>query len=393
MTGHWVQQIALGWLVYRLTDSAFYLGLAGTFSLLPSLILTPFVGVLADQADRRRILIATQGAALVHSTLLAAVAFAGVASIPLLLGFALFQGVIQGFDWTNRQSMLAQLVDDRADLPNAIALNSTSFNLARILGPTLAGALLAFSGEGACFVFAAVAELAALQFTRRLRLAPRPSRESRPAMTAELREGFRYAWSEPAIRRTLFLVALVSAVILPYAALLPVFAARVFGGGPSMLGLLNAAPAIGAVLGGLLLASRRENARLERRIFVAGMVTVAGAAGLALAPTLAVALAALVVLGAGQISSMVSMNTLLQTVTRDALRGRVMSLFNMSFMAALPLGQLVFGAAADRFGVARILLCGAGIALLGYLGLCGWRNAAVSASPGSEGSVLSETRA
>jgi MFS family permease len=150
MTGHWVQQVALGWLIYRLTDSAFYLALAGTFSLLPSLLLTPFVGVLADKADRRRMLLATQSAALVHSLLLATLVLTGATSIPLLLGLALFQGVIQGFDWTNRQSLLAQLVDDRADLPNAIALNSTSFNLARILGPSLAGALLVVSGEAAC---------------------------------------------------------------------------------------------------------------------------------------------------------------------------------------------------------------------------------------------------
>jgi MFS family permease len=369
MTGHWVQHVALGWLVYRLTDSAFYLGLAGTFSLLPSLILTPFVGVLADNADRRRILLATQSAAFVHSLLLAAVAFTGVASLPLLLGFALFQGVIQGFDWTNRQSLLAQLVDDRADLPNAIALNSTSFNLARIVGPTLASALLVVSGEAACFLFAALAEACAVQFTRRLRLPPRPAAGPRPLILTELREGLRYAWHEPAIRRTLFLVALASASILPYAALLPVFATRVFGGGPELLGLLNAAPAVGAVLGGLLLASRREQAGLERRIFLAGLIAAIATAGLALAPNLALALPALVVLGAGQISWMASMNTLLQTVVRDSLRGRVMSFFNMAFMASLPLGQLVFGAASDRFGVARIVLAGAAVGLFGNLWL------------------------
>lgn len=369
MTGHWVQQIALGWLVYRLTDSAFYLGLAGTFSLLPSLLLTPFVGVLADQFDRRRILLATQSAALVHSVLLAALVFSGHASIPLLLGFALLQGVIQGFDWTNRQSMLAQLVDDRADLPNAIALNSTFFNICRILGPALAGLVLLLADEAACFLLAATGEAVALLLTRRLRLAPRPVVASRPAFRTELLEGFSYAWQEPAIRRTLVRTALFSACILPYAALLPVFATRVFGGGPELLGLLNAAPAAGAVLGGLLLAARREQSGLERRIFFAGLTASAAAAGLALAPNLAFALPVLMLLGAGQISLMASMNTRLQTVVRDDLRGRVMSLFNMSFMAALPLGQLIFGASADHFGVARVVLAGAVAAVLGNLWL------------------------
>lgn len=369
MTGHWVQQIALGWLVYRLTDSAFYLGLAGTCSLLPSLILTPFVGVLAEKADRRRILLFTQSAALVHSALLGVVAFSGLASLPLLLGFALLQGIIQGFDWTNRQSVIAQLVDERADLPNAIALNSTSFNIARILGPMLAGVVLVASGEGACFVFAAVAEAVALLFTRRLRLSGRPPAGPRQRVLDDMREGLSYAWGESAIRRTLGLVALASALVLPYVALLPVFATRVLGGGPDLLGLLNAAPAFGAVLGGLALASRRSVVGLERRIFVAGLVTSAAAAGLALAPSLALALPALVILGAGQISWMASMNTLLQTVVRDSMRGRVMSFFNMSFMASLPLGQLVFGAGSDRFGVAPVVLVAAGLAVVGNLWL------------------------
>jgi MFS family permease len=366
MTGHWVQQVALGWLIYRLTDSAFYLALAGTFSLLPSLLLTPFVGVLADKADRRRMLLATQSAALVHSLLLATLVLTGATSIPLLLGLALFQGVIQGFDWTNRQSLLAQLVEDRADLPNAIALNSTSFNLARILGPSLAGALLVVSGEAACFLAAAIGEVAALHFTRRLRLPPHKAPAGpRAPLADELREGLRYAWHEPAIRQTLALVALSSATVMPYAALLPLFATRVFGGGPEVLGLLNAAPAVGAVLGGLLLASRREQSGLDRRIFIAGLVTPAAAVALAFAPTLPLALPALLLLGGAQISWMASMNTRLQTAVRDSMRGRVMSFFNMAFMGALPLGQLVFGIATDRFGVARVLATGAVVALIG----------------------------
>jgi predicted MFS family arabinose efflux permease len=183
----------------------------------------------------------------------------------------------------------------------------------------------------------------------------------------ELREGLRYAWQEPAIRRTLALVALSSATVLPYAALLPLFATRVFHGGPELLGLLNAAPAIGAVLGGLFLASRREQSGLDRRIFIAGIVTPAAAIALAFAPTLALALPALALLGGAQISWMASMNTRLQTVVRDSMRGRVMSFFNMAFMAALPLGQLVFGAASDRFGVTRVVATGAFLALVGNL--------------------------
>ncbi len=368
-TGHWVQQVALGWLVYRLTDSAFYLGLAGTFSLLPSLLLTPFAGVISDKADRRRILLATQTAAFAHSLLLAAAVMSGVVSISLLLGMALLQGLIQGFDWTNRQSMLAELVDDRSDLPNAIALNSTSFNLSRVLGPMLAGLILTFSGEAACFIFAAAGEGLALLFTRRLRLAPYKKRSMQPAFFSELREGFLYAAHEPAISRTLALVAVASACVLPYTSLLPVFAARVFGGGPELLGLLNAAPALGAVLGGLFLASREDQTGLDRRIFLAGLLAAAAVAALALAPTLAVALPALAVLGLAHVAWLASMNTRLQTVVSDSMRGRVMSFFNMSFMAALPLGQLIFGATADHFGVRNVVLTGAVLAVVGNLWL------------------------
>jgi MFS family permease len=312
---------------------------------------------------------ATQSAAIVHSLLLAAAAFSGFASVQLLLGFALLQGIIQGFDWTNRQSMIAQLVDDRADLPNAIALNSTSFNLARIAGPIVAGGMLVVANEAACFLLVAFAEAVALTFTRRLRLPARPPAGPRLLLLAELGEGLRYAWHKPAIRRTLLLVALASASILPYAALLPVFATRVFGGGPELLGVLNAAPAVGAVLGGLLLASRRQQAGLERRIFVGGLVTALAATGLALAPNLSIALPALALLGAGQISWMASMNTLLQTLVDDAFRGRIMSFFNMSFMAALPLGQLAFGVTSDHVGVAPTVLTGAAIAVVGNLWL------------------------
>jgi MFS family permease len=295
--------------------------------------------------------------------------FSGHASIPLLLGFALVQGVIQGFDWTNRQSMLAQLVDDRADLPNAIALNSTFFNACRILGPTLAGLTLLVADESACFLLAATGEAVALLFTRRLRLAALPAVTLRAPFLAELREGFTYAWHEPAIRRTLAGTAIFSACVLPYVTLLPVFATKVYGGGPELLGLLNAAPALGAVLGGLMLASRRDQSGLERRIFLAGLLASTAATGLAFSPALAFSLPALAVLGAGQIFLMASMNTRLQTVVRDELRGRVMSLFNMSFMAALPVGQLIFGAAADRFGVNRVVATGALLALVGNLWL------------------------
>ncbi|BET68667.1 MFS transporter [Opitutales bacterium ASA1] len=370
MSGHWVQQVALGWLVFRLTDSALYLGLVGTCALLPNLLLTPFVGVFAETADRRRILLATQSAAFAHALLLAVAVVTEQVGVALLLALALAQGAIQGFDWTNRQSLLAQLVDDRADLPNAIALNSTSFNVSRILGPALAGALLMAWGEAACFVAAALLEAVAFMFTKRLRLARRvSSTPARAPMFAELGAGARYAWRERAIRRPLLLVALAGATIVPYVNLLPVFATRVFGGGPDLLGALNAAPAIGAVIGGLLLASQRGASGLERRIFIAGLVTAAAAAGFALAPNLVVALPVLALLGGAQLTWMASMNTRLQTVVHDSMRARVMSFFNMAFLAALPFGQLIYGAAADHVGVAVVMTSGAGVCLAGHLWL------------------------
>lgn len=369
MTGHWVLQIALGWMVFRLTNSAFYLGLFGVASLVPSLLLSPIAGVVADTVDRRSILLTTQSLSLGHSLILVWVSFTGSATLPLLLGLALLQGVIQGFDWTNRQSIIAQLVDDPAVLPNAIALNSTTFNLARIVGPSLAGATLVFAGEAACFLFVAVSEAAALLLTRRLRRNAPPPSVDRTPFVDQIRLALEYARREPAIRRNLALVGLASACILPYATLLPVFATQVYGGGADLLGLLSAAPAVGAVLGGLLLASRKDHAGLTRRIFIAGLGTAAATLLFANTGRLSLGIAALVLLGCAQISWIASRNTHLQTTVTEAMRGRVMSFFNMAFMAAMPVGQLVLGYTADRFGIGSALSAGAVAALVGHLWL------------------------
>lgn len=369
-TGLWVKQIALGWLVYRLTDSAFYLGLLGGLALLPSFFLTPIAGVVADVYDRRRILLAMQGAILVHALALLALVWADAVTIPALLALSLGLGVVQGFDWTTRQSLVADLVEDRAALPNAIALVSTTFNSTRLIGPALAGAILAMGGAQACFALHAVACAVGLICALQLRMPRAAVRgRSRRELWHRLSEGALYSWREPTIRRAILLCGLGSGCVMPYVALLPLFAAEVFGGGAALYGALSATPALGAVAGGLVLAARREQRDPTRRLFVVGIVTAVALLAFAGSRWLPLSLVALVLLGGGQMMWIAGLNTQIQSAVGDDKRGRVLSFYLMAFMGAVPVGYFLYGIAAERLGVAMTCAIAAGIALAGNLWL------------------------
>jgi len=375
MTGTWMQMTAQVWLVYRLTESSFMLGLTGFAGQVPVLLFALFGGALADRCDRRRLLLWTQAFSLLQATLLAVLTLSGTVQISHILALAFMLGTINAFDVPARQSFLVEIVEHE-DLPNAIALNSTLVNSSRMVGPALAGWLIEGWGEGACFALNAASFLAVLWSLWAIRPRPSRPRQHEPALDS-IRRGLSYAASHPRMRAALLLVAGVSLFGMPYNLLLPVFAKEVLHGGAQTLGWLAAATGLGAVAGALSLARREGTAGLERTI---GLSAVGFGLGLGLfsrAQSLPAALLLMAACGWAVMHVIAGTNTLLQSLTSDEMRGRVMSLFTMVFFGMFPFGSLLIGAAAKRFGAPSAVL-GAGLACMA----CGaWHLAAEKEAP------------
>jgi MFS family permease len=363
LVGSWMTSVAMSWLVYRLTHSPLLLGAVGFAGQLPAFLVGPIAGVLVDRFDKRRVLVVTQALAMAQSGALAVLALGGWITVRQVLALALVQGVINAFDVPGRQAFLVEMIEERADLPNAIALNSSMFNAARLVGPSIGGVVIAAVGEGWCFAIDTVSYIGVIVALLLMRVAARPaSARGDTRVLAQLRGGFRYVAASPPIRALLLLVAAVSLMGMPYAVLLPVFASTVLHGGAHTLGFLMAATGLGALLGALYLASRRSvlglGAVLPRAVtlFAAGVVTFAFSRWEPLS------LAALVAAGFGFMVQMAASNTLLQTLVDDDKRGRVMSFYAMAFMGSAPFGSLLAGALAQRLGAPTTLaLCGAGL--------------------------------
>src|SRR4051812_44726132 len=359
LVGSWMTRIATSWLVYRLTGSALLLGLVGFAGQIPSFLLAPFAGVLIDRWDRHRLLVVTQILAMVQSAALAALALAGVINIWHVLALSLFQGLINAFDMPARQAFVVQMVDDRADLSNAIALNSSMVNAARLLGPSIGGVLIAAVGEGWCFFWDALSYLAVIASLVLMRLPPRPQRAAaRSKGLPELREGLAYVAASPPLRSILLLLALVSLVGMPYTVLMPVFASTVLHGGPHTLGFLMAATGVGALLGAVFLARRRSVLGLGKVIPITAALFGVSLAAFSLSRVLGLSLVLLLVTGTGFMVTMSASNTILQTLVEDNKRGRVMSFYTMAIMGMTPFGSLLAGGLASRIGAPSTLLFG-----------------------------------
>lgn len=376
--GTWMQSVAQAWLVYRLTDSSFMLGLVSFLNLAPVLLLGLFAGAVADRYSRYRLFWTTQTLAMLQAFTLGALTLGGHVQVTHILILATSLGVIHAFEIPARHALVAGLVE-RAELSNAIALNSSLFNLARFLGPALAGALVAVLGEGPVFVINGVSFLTVLLALAAMR--PRPAMHARPSDTGGALAGLRFAWRQVPLRYALGLVALVSFVGTPYLVLMPVFAREVFGGGAQQLGLLIGAAGLGALLAALRLAQRKQNEGLERVIVFSGVFSGVDLLLFSQAGSFTFALATLPLIGFAITSLVAATNTFLQLQAEDNLRGRLMSLFSMVFLGAAPLGNLLAGFAAQHIGAPRTvlasaLLCLTGAAGLGY-GLC----RSVSAKP------------
>ena len=358
LVGTWVTRVATSWLVYRLTGSELQLGIVGFCGTIPTLFLTPFAGVIVDRMDRRRILVVTQVLSLLQSTALAALTFTGLITVPHILVLQLVQGLINSFDTPARQAFVVEMVTDRRDLPNAIALNSTMVNGSRIVGPSIGGMLIAWVGEGWCFALDAISYVGVIASLLAMRLeAPAAAREPARVLD-ELRVGWQYVAGSLPIRTALLLLAIVSTAGSPYTVLMPAIAAGPLHGGPNTLGLLMTATGVGALAGGIYLAQRDTVVGLGRVVLVGTMMFGLGLVAFSYAHQLWLAAVLLAIVGFGFIAQMASTNTVLQTLVDEHVRGRVMAFYTMAFFGTVPIGSLIAGMVANALGAEETVRLG-----------------------------------
>lgn len=363
LVGTWLTRVATSWLVYRLTKSELLLGVTGFAGQVPLLILAPFAGVYVDRWNRHRVLVVTQILSALQSVLLAALALMNVITVAEVIALQVVQGVINAFDTPARQAFVVEMVDDRADLPNAIALNSAMFNASRIVGPSVAGIIIAIVGEGWCFAIDAVSYVAVILSLLAMHVAPREVARRGARMLEELRSGWRYVSRFVPVRELLLNVALVGTLGMPYAVLMPVFASNVLHGGAHTLGILMTASGAGALVGTFYLASRHSVLGLGKVIVFATGILSAGLIAFSLSHSLWLSIAVLPLVGAGMMLQSSSANTILQTIVDEDLRGRVMAFYSVAVLGTQPIGSLIAGVVADRIGAPRTILIG-GIACI-----------------------------
>jgi MFS family permease len=367
LIGTWMTRVATSWLVYRLTHSPFLLGLASFANQIPILFLTPFSGVWVDRWNRHRTLVITQVLSMLQSFALAVLALSGVIRVWEIIALALLQGAINAFDMPARQSFVVQMIERREDLPNAIALNSSMVNGARLIGPAIAGIVIAAVGEGYCFLIDGLSYLAVIASLLAMRVPPGPLHAARGSLAAELREGWKYVTESAPIRSVLLFLTLVSLVGMPYTVLMPIFASAILHGGPHTLGFLMASAGLGALSGAISLAMRRSVLGLARVIVWSASMFGVGLIGLGLSRILWLSLPAVALAGFGMMRHLASSNTILQTIVADDKRGRVMAYYAMSFQGLAPFGSLVAGAMAAKIGAPRTIMIGGALCLCGAL--------------------------
>ncbi|MGD0347163.1 MAG: MFS transporter [Terracidiphilus sp.] len=346
LIGTWMTRIATAWLVYRLTHSALLLGTVSFAGQIPTFLIAPFAGVWIDRWNRRQVLVWTQTLAMVQSFALAGLTFSGLITIHWILFLSVMQGIINAFDMPGRQSFMVQMVEDRADLGNAIAINSSMVNVARLIGPSLAGMLIAVTSEAWCFLIDGISYIAVIASLLMMRVHVPAILRKTTSTFHEMKEGWSYVSGFLPIRTILLLFALVSLMGMPFVVLMPVFAATVLNGGPHTLGFLMGAMGVGALVSALSLAARRNVRGLIRMIPVAAAVFGLGLIGFGLSSTFWLSVAMVLVAGAGMMQGMAASNTIIQTLVDEDKRGRVMSYYTMAFMGMAPFGSLLAGTMA-----------------------------------------------
>jgi MFS family permease len=346
LTGTWMTRIATSWLVYRLTGSALLLGTVGFAGQIPAFLVAPFAGVWVDRLDRRKVLVWTQTLAMIQSFVLAALTLSGHITVGLILVLSVMQGLINAFDMPGRQAFMVQMVGDRADLGNAIAINSSMVNMARLIGPSLAGMVIAATNEGWCFLIDGISYIAVIASLVMMRLDARAVLRAATSTLYELKEGWSYVSGFLPIRTILLLFAVVSLMGMPFVVLMPIFAAQVLHGGPHTLGFLMGAMGVGALISALSLAARKSVRGLIRMIPLAAVVFGLGLVGFGVSNFYWLSMLMVTVAGAGMMQGMAASNTIIQTLVHEDKRGRVMSYYTMAFVGMAPFGSLLAGAMA-----------------------------------------------
>lgn len=362
LIGTWVQQVALSWIAYRVTGSAFMLGLVAFSGQIPMLVATPLGGMLADRFSKRNIIVWTQIVEMAVAILLAVVAWQQSFSPWILITASAVLGVAGALEMPCRQAFITEIIHDRGMLPNAIALNSLTFNAARLLGPAVAGFTLAISNEPACFAINAVSYLAAIYTLLTIHI-DRPGRKRTPG---SLMEAVDYLRAFAPARWLVATVAVTSICVSPFMTFMPVYAQDIFNGGPDLLGTLLGASGCGALLAALYLANKRSMVGLEKLIILGCLVAGITSAAFAYNRLLTIALPLLIISGGAFILIITSCNILLQSLVQEHLRGRVMALYTMAFIGMLPLGSLVYGSLAHHIGSVKPVFVIAGVISVGY---------------------------
>jgi MFS family permease len=365
LVGTWIQRIATPWLVYHITGSAFLLGMVGFAGQIPTFIIAPFAGVLTDRWNRYHILIGTQVLAMIQAFTLAFLFLTGTIEVWHIVLLSMFLGCINAFDTPARQSFVVEMVEKKEDLGNAIALNSSMVNGSRIFGPSIAGLLIAFAGEGICFLLNGLSYFFVIASLLLMKVIPQKTNNKDLHILNELKEGFSYVFGFMPMRYTILLLSLVSLVGMPYSILMPVVAKEILHGSSSTFGFLMGASGVGAFTGAIYLASRKSVYGLCKAIPLAAAIFGFGLITLSFSRYFTISMALMVITGLGMMLQMASSNTILQTLTDDDKRGRVMSFYTMAFMGTAPFGSFLAGSLAKIIGAPNTILIGGITCILG----------------------------
>lgn len=371
LIGTWMQKTAVSWVIYTLTHSTLMLGVSLFASQFPSFLFTLIGGVVSDRYNRYRVLLTTQAASLIQALLLATLILLKHYEVWEILSLSVVLGVINAFDVPARQALVYEMVDDKADLPNALALNSSMVNLSRIAGPALAGIVLESVGDGACFLLNALSFVAVIVSLLMMRLPQYITKLHKKNVFGELKEGFAYLKHTPSISFVLIMLGLISLLVLPFSTLIPYFARDVFKGTARTFGIIDSFIGLGAFSGAIFLASQKTGANLKKILCINTLVFGAGLILFSHETFYPLALLFVTIAGFGMMSQITISNTLIQTTVAPKMRGRVISFYAMAFFGMQPLGGLLVGAISKWIGTTDTLM-GQGFAALA-LGLIHWR--------------------